>query len=137
MNRGAGFSAEDLAGVNDHQPVAVDHVALLVDRANAVGVAIEGDAQVGALFPHGGDQRVQVFDHGRVGMVIRKAAVHLEEQFGGLAIEPLEQAMHHRTARAVAGVDDHPNAPREMELRGDLIHVGLRDIRAFDAARTA
>jgi len=69
-------------------------------------------------------------------MVIRKAAVHLEEQFGGLAIEPLEQAMHHRTTRAVAGVDDHPNAPREMELRGDLIHVGLRDVRAFDAART-
>src|ERR1039458_1198741 len=34
---GAGFAAEDLARVNDHEPVAVNHVALFIHRADAVG----------------------------------------------------------------------------------------------------
>ncbi len=56
-------------------------VAAVVHRADAVGVAIEGDAQVGPGLAHLGDQRLQILRHRRVGMVIGKAAVHLEDTF--------------------------------------------------------
>ena len=45
---GAGLAREDLAGVDNHQLVAVDDGAAFVDCADAVGVAIEGDAEVRA-----------------------------------------------------------------------------------------
>src|ERR1019366_5714262 len=89
----------------------------------------------GALLAHGCGESFQVCEQRRMGMVIREAAVHLEEQLGSLAVELLEEAMHHRTAGAVARVDDHLDAPREMELRGDLVHVRLDDIYSLLAAR--
>jgi hypothetical protein len=43
-----------------HQLVAVDNAAVLVDDHHAVGIAIERDADVGAIAVHLGDQRARV-----------------------------------------------------------------------------
>ena len=57
--------------------VAPDHPALAVDRAEPVGVAVEGDAEIEALLAH---QRLQILEIGllgRIGMVVGEAAVDL------------------------------------------------------------
>src|SRR5450755_3066996 len=43
--------------------------------------------------------------------------------------------MHDGTAGAVTGVNHHFDAPREMELRADLVDVGLRHIHTSLAPR--
>ena len=60
MKVAPGLRRQDFAGVKNHQLVAVEDGAALVDRADAVGVAVEGDAQIRAGFAHLGDQRLQV-----------------------------------------------------------------------------
>ena len=44
---------EHVARVEDQDPVAPDDVAVVVDDADAIGVAVERDADLGAVFLHG------------------------------------------------------------------------------------
>ena len=50
----------EVQGEQDHHVVAVAHRAVRVDRDEAIGVAVEGEAQVGAEFEHGRDEVVDV-----------------------------------------------------------------------------
>ncbi len=52
----------------------------VVDDADPVGIAIEGNPEVGATRAHRGDQVVQVLDDRRIGMMIGEGAVALAEQ---------------------------------------------------------
>ena len=45
-------------GDDGHDLVAVDDLALLVDDDDAIGVAVERDADVGAHLAHLGDERL-------------------------------------------------------------------------------
>ena len=45
-------SSFQLCGDHGHELVAVDDVALLVDHQQAVGVAVERDADIGAHLAH-------------------------------------------------------------------------------------
>ena len=113
----AGLALQDFARVDQQQHVAVDDVAVFVDRADAVGVAIEGDAKLGAGFADFGDQVREIRGNGGIGMMVGKVAVHLEEQLGGVDVDLFENAMDDRAGRAVARVGDHLDAALEMELR--------------------
>ncbi len=75
-----GWSLEDVAGENDQQLVAPEDAPLAVHDADAVGVAVQADAQVGAGLLHLGDQVLQVLDHGGVGMVVGEAPVHVADR---------------------------------------------------------
>ena len=55
----------------------------------------------------------------------------------GFAVQFLEQAVHHRSAGAVARIDHHVDAAREVELRGHLVHVRRQHIHAAFAACAA
>ena len=46
--------------VEQEERVAADDLAAVVDRADAVGVAVEGDAEVGAGLLHARDEVVEV-----------------------------------------------------------------------------
>ena len=128
------LACQDFAAVDDHQLIAPDDRAAVVHRADAVGVAVEGDAEVGLGLAHLVDQRLEVFGHGRVGMMIGEPAIHFEKHFGGIHVQVFEKAVHYRTARAVARVEDHADAARKVELRGDFRHVrGDRIRRGFRA----
>ena len=67
-------------------------VPLIVHRADAVGIAVERDAQVGCLLDHFGHQRLQIRRHSGVGMMIRKTAVHLKEHFSRIHVQPPQES---------------------------------------------
>ena len=69
-----------------------------------------------------------------VGVMVGEAAVHFEEHFGGVGVELLEEAVHHGSAGAVAGVDDHLDAARKVELGGDFVDIGRDTIGGGFAA---
>ena len=81
---------------------------LAVDRADAVGVAVEGDAEVELLV---GDELLQVGEVGldrRVGVVVGEGAVDLGVERVMLARQALDQLLEHRAAGAVARVPADP-----------------------------
>ncbi len=87
------------------QLVAPDDATRGVDDADAIGVAVERDADLGAdlgdLLLEIGDVRL---DRG-IGVVVGEAAVGLAVQRGHVEAE-LAQQRHGDAADAVAGVDD-------------------------------
>ena len=83
-DRRPGIQGKQIAGEEDHQLVPPEDVALLVDRADAVRVAIERNAEVRTRGPDLLLQVAQVLGHGRIGVVVGKGAVQLAEQLDHL-----------------------------------------------------
>src|SRR3546814_5516829 len=66
---------EDGARQQDQELVRPHDPALPVDHADPVGVAVEGDADVGPVRPYRLLELFQILRDGRVGMVRREGAV--------------------------------------------------------------
>ena len=81
-------------------PVAGDH-------AEAVAVAVEGDAEVGVQPLHHLHQVLQVVRLARVGMVVGEGAVDVAEQRGDVGADRLQHARAEHAGDAVAGIDHH------------------------------
>ena len=90
----------------------VDRAALFVDHEAAIGVAVEGEAEVGAVLDDGTLQVDEVRRLERVGLVVGEGAVEFEverhdlERQGRQAGRLAEHGGHGEPAHAVAGVDD-------------------------------
>ena len=84
-----------------------DRLAALVDDEAAVGVAVEGEAEVGAVLADRGLEVDEVLRVERVGLVVGEGAVQLEvhrdERRAG---RPVEDGGDGVAAHAVARVDD-------------------------------
>ena len=101
-----GIAAED-----HQQLIAVDDLAGLVHRADPVGIAVEGDAQLGAGPPDLGLEVAQILGHRGIRMVIGEGPVRLAEERRHLGAEPLEGRDGDQAAGAVAAVHHHPHRP--------------------------
>ena len=77
---GARHARQHVAGQQREQLVAVDDAPVAVHRADAIGVAVEADAEVGLLALHRRLQVHQQRGHGGIRQVIREASVRLGEQ---------------------------------------------------------
>jgi hypothetical protein len=75
-----GFRARHVARVEHEELVAPDDAALRVDDPDAVGVAVERDAELGAAVRHRADQVLHVLFDRRIGMVVREPPVHVGEE---------------------------------------------------------
>ena len=82
-------AAHRVAAEEDQELVAVEDLARLVHRADAVGVAIERDAELraGPRAPRPAGR--EVLGHGRVGMMVREGAVRFAEERRHLGAERL------------------------------------------------
>ncbi len=126
-----------MPGVGDdgHQLVAVDDLALLVDDDDAVGVAVERDADVGAHFAHLGDQRLRL---GRAALVVDVAAVRLDADLDDLGAQLPQRLGRHLVAGAVGAIDDDAQTVEAQVLRqralGELDIALLRALNARGAA---
>ena len=99
---------EDLAGQHERQDVAHDHAAQVVHDADAIGVTVEADADVGSRLQHLGLQGHQVLLHRRVGMVVGEVAVHFAEERDDLAAQLLQLLASEERSSGVGGIQHHP-----------------------------
>ena len=79
----------------------------VVDEEAAVGVAVPGDPEVGALGEDPVDDELAVLGQQRVRLVVGELAVGVPVGLDQVEAEPLEQRPGHRARHAVAAVDDH------------------------------
>src|SRR5512138_3096101 len=121
-DRGARHLGEERAREEDHELVAPEDVPLLVDRADAIGVAVVGDPDVRLRLEHLRLQVLEVLLDGGIRVVVREPAVHLDEERHDLDPERLEERHRDDAARPVPRVDDDLElAPAEPQ---GLLHVG-------------
>ena len=93
------------------EEVAVDEVAGVVDEEAAVGVAVPGDPEVGALVEHPIDHELAILRQQRVRLVVGELAVRDPVGLDQLEPEPLEQRADHRPGHPVAAVEHHLQGP--------------------------
>ena len=98
-----------------HDLVAVDHMAVLVADAEAVGVAVQGDADVGPVLLHrlGHGRRI-----GGAALGVDVQAVRLHPDGEDLGTQFIEGGRRHAVAGAVGAVDGDPQ-PLEAEPLGE------------------
>ena len=101
----ARVAREDVAREQHQLAVGIDDLAVLGDDAQAVAVAVEGQAELGVGGLHGADQVGQVLGLARVRVVVREVAVDLGVQLGHVAAERAQDARRRRARDAVAGID--------------------------------
>ena len=133
---GAGLLGEDALREQRCEEVAVDELAGLVDEEAAVGVAVPGDAEVGALGADAVDDELAVLGQQRVRLVVGEVAVRLPVGRDEVEIQAVEQRADHRPRHPVAAVDDdlqRANLIRLDQGEGALLEVGI-DVDLLDGA---
>ena len=127
--------ARQHVGGEQHQlPVGVDYLAIAGDHAETVAVAVERQADFGITLGQAADQVLQVFRMRRIGMMIRKIAIDLAEQFGNLATHRAIQVAGKCAGHPVAAVNDDLHRPRQPDVAADAFEVGGADVMRAVAA---
>ncbi len=119
----------DIAGEHDADLVGEDLVAGIVDDAAAVAVAVEAEADIGAVLLHGigdGVQHLQVFG---VRIVVREGVVELGVERHDVGAERCEHARREGAGGAVAAGGDHLHPPRPLRPVGEVGDVALGETR--------
>jgi hypothetical protein len=76
----AGIARQDVGGEQHQLAVGIDDLAVLGHHAEAVAVAIEGQAQFGVGLAQGAPQVFEVLRLGRIGVMVGEVAVDLAVQ---------------------------------------------------------
>ena len=84
-----GWTLQHVAAQHDEDLVARQDLARIVHQADPVGIAVEGDADIGLLRRDGGDQLVEILRNGRIGMMGGKATVDGSVQYDVMARQAL------------------------------------------------
>ena len=120
---------QDRLGEQRGEEVAGHELAGLVDEEAAVGVAVPGDAEVGALLADLADDELAVLRQQRVGLVVGELAVGLPVGRDELEpVEPLEDRADHRAGHAVAAVEHDlggPHRARVDEPQRGVLELGV------------
>ena len=109
-----------------HQLVAVDDLSKLVNQQQAVGVAVQRNANVGAHFAHLGDER---FRRGRADVVIDVEPVRFNADGDHFRAQFPKRLRGHAIARAIGAIDDDAKAFQRQGARQS-------ELGEFDVTRT-
>ena len=127
-----GSSLQHGPGEDHQQLVAPDHAALAVDRADAVAVAVEGDAEVELLARNERLEVGEILLDGRIGVVVGESAVDLAEDDVMMAGKLLDQHVQDRTCSAVPGVPADAEGFAGESLQ-QAVDIGFADVDLLDA----
>ena len=107
----AGLPREDVACEHDEHLVAPIDPPAAVDEADAIGVTVERDADVGAVLLHRRDEVGDVLRQRRIGVVVREPPIRIAEDRVRLASHRLEDARRDGSRGAVPGHCRHASVP--------------------------
>ena len=124
----------DVAGEHHADLVGEDGFALVVDHAAAVTVAVEGEAEIGAMLEHGVARRVQHVEIFGIGIVRREIVVELaiERDDGGAKLG--QNARGEGAGRAVAAGNDDLQGTQQFRPCQKIGHVALGHVGHEDVA---
>ena len=106
----------------------------LVDEHDAVGVAVEREAEAGVVVAHRALEVLEVLDHGGVGLVVGEGAVELAVEHREVRGQPGEDRRDDQSADAVRGVGDDPDGRQRIDVdeRVDMGDERGQEIATFD-----
>src|SRR5882757_223558 len=134
---GLGETAVFLPALRDHSQklVAVDHMAALVDQDDAIGIAIERDADIGAHLAHLLAQR---FRRGRAAFLVDVETIGIDAHRDDVGAKLPQRFRHHLVGSPVGTIDHHAQSvERELARQRTLGEFDVAVMDAVDAAGAA
>ena len=119
----AGVAGQQIAAVDGQKLVAVKQASAAIHHADAVAVAVQAHAQVGAALAHGFGQGGHVLGPGGIGGVVGKAAVGLAKQGNDLRPHAPQHFDAYRARRAVASVHHHAAGGAGAQTGDNFLHI--------------
>ena len=110
-------------GEQHQQAIWVDDGAGIGHHADAITVAVEGQADIGVFAFHFGDQVDQVLRFAGIWMVIGEIAIDFTVQRDHRAAQGLDQLRSDHPGHAVAAVDHHAHGFGHGDVIADLVEV--------------
>ena len=114
----SGVPGQKIRGQQPDDVITLDEAALLVEEETAVEVAVEGNAEIGALAPHGGTCDFTILLDHRVRHAMGKIAVRLVVDLREPVRQPGLDQVDRAAGAAIAGVRDNR---QRLQLRA--IHI--------------
>ena len=124
---------EYVAGEDDHQPVAPDDRAVLVNNAYAVCVSVISYPAVSAGLLDLCHKVFEVLLHHRVRVVVGESPVRLAEQLEYLRPKGAHEGRAREPASAVSGVHNDLQAAQALETRLDVLDILGDDVMVAEA----
>ena len=124
----AGVLAENKPGKEEQEFIAPEDLSAVGDDAEAVGVAVIGNARIGLFLHDEGLQFGEIFRDGGVGKMVGEAAVRFTVDIRHPASEALEQGQGEQSPHAVAAVHDDLQVFADFHVMKKIVLVGLRDV---------
>ncbi len=131
------FALEHVAREQHQLAIGVDDLPVLGDDAQAVAVAVEGQAELGVAGLDEADQLGQVLGLARVGVMVGEVAVDFRVELAHGAAERAQDARGGGAGDAVAGIDRHRHRPRQGAVGDDARAVLRQDVHRRRAAAPA
>ena len=128
QNGAARHARQHVLGKQHHLAVGVNGLAILGDDAQAVAVAVKGQAQLGIRLLQRTHHVAQVLGLAGVGVVVGEGAIHLREQLQHLAAQGAEDARRRGTGHAIAAIDHHLDRATELHITHDARRVRFQHI---------
>src|SRR6185437_306735 len=133
---GARPRLDDVAGEEHHELIAPQDAALAIDDADAVAVAVEGDAEIAAMRRHRRLELHEVLRLGRIRMMSREIAVDRLVEQHMLAGQVGGQADDGIAGGAVAGVPGYLERTLAVVVAHQTRDIGVEDAVLGDGSGT-
>ncbi|KFB71375.1 MAG: hypothetical protein AW09_003477 [Candidatus Accumulibacter phosphatis] len=133
-DRLAWAAVEHVSGKEHQLTIGVDDLAVAGDDTEAVTIAVESESEFGAGAAERLDDISQVLWFRGIGVMVRKIAIYLAEQFHQLTSQRAKELRGEAAGDAVAAVDDDLHWPRQADVAGDAREVGRLDVGAAGLA---
>ena len=123
QNRCAGIAREHILGEQHQLAIRKDVLPIFGDDAQAVAIAIKGQANFGIRILQRGHQVTQVFGLAGVGVVVGEVAIDLRKQFDHFTAQGTKNAWCRGPGNAVAAIDDDFHGAFELDIAQDALAV--------------
>jgi len=117
-----------MAGEQQQEHITPDNLSTLIDDADAITIAIKGDANIRLFAHYALGQITHIFGNGRVGVMVGEMHVRVAVQLGYVAAKSPVKRRCNETRRSVACVDNDLQRSAQDAIAGDKIAVFVADI---------
>lgn len=130
-NGSAGVVGKDLSGEENQEAIAPDDASLCVDDADAIAIAVVGDTEITTFVFDGGDEILEIFWDGRVGVVVGEGAVGFGVELGDFDAHRIaEEFRGEESGDAVAAVHgDVKFAIAHFDIVSDPLDIVFAKVR--------
>ncbi len=122
-DRTSWFDGQDVTRIEDQETIPPQDIPLLVHGSDSICITVIPDSYIGLTLFHSLHQVGEIFEHGRVRMVVGEPTVEIAIQTGNLASEQFKRIFGDQCRGTVSTIN-HDMESIGFDMRKAFFNVG-------------